>query len=251
MSLNQYETDLSVRHKAMNDALYQKLLANLNGPWKRIQADEFDEANKDFYENIFNREFLDHLSKITGDYYPDWGINHQGNLIGGRNKDTGLYVPVGIRWTISFDDWRSGKAKGAASKKVRTIDKKIVRPQIVVTMRPLATYLDFKKKYSKSKNPSKYSAEERPLDEKRCRRDPRFKEVQIIPLYVYIQRYPKDASLIEGESNYEERRFNVMPSEKSCHHKEIMPRTQEQRNADEELSRKLIELGNQIAKDWK
>ena len=72
--------------------------------WPRLEAAKAARpCDEYFYTAILTDERLDQLSKITGRVYPHWG-DQVGNYYIGKDSH-GTYVPVGMRWTESYEEW--------------------------------------------------------------------------------------------------------------------------------------------------
>lgn len=253
--LNRNEINLTTIDRRLDALIYDKLRYNLKR-WKRVEGSSstkenqqfYSEANRHFYEEIFDQEVRKFLGEITGDYYPDWGTEQDNNLVGGYNKGTGTYVPVGLRWAEQFTDWQEGRSKGLTVKKIRMLDKQVVRPQIVVTMRPLDIYLDFKKRYDKAgPNPKENGKHPLGLVESKCKADPRWDKVEIIPFYVYLPTYQGT----DQKKLSQRRDFNLRPNKDSRHQEEAMSSEHIDTALEHQIADDLLLLGREIASKWR
>ena len=94
------------KNSSLSKKIFDALKTNLNGPFKRIEADE--NGSMDIYKNILTRSVLDELSDLNGHEYLNWGSiieNSDGNeeVVGGTYK--GKVIQIGLRWAVSDKDW--------------------------------------------------------------------------------------------------------------------------------------------------
>lgn len=235
--LKDNETDLT-QFPELYNKIKNALDKNLN-KWKRVDGSVYDLANKDFYENIFSTEIMAELSQITGDYYPEWGSQQpwgkeETMLMGGKNGKK--YVPVGLRFVENFEAWKTGPAKQAAAKRVRTNHGGIWRPQIVVTMSSTKLYKHFDTTCRARKDLG--------LLQNKCEKDPNWGNVELVPLYIFLPAEigTPPSSKIQPTG----RKANIFANEKSRYW------DQNANNFDTEnaLTENLEKIYRQVAQKW-
>jgi hypothetical protein len=260
-------TSSNVRQKVW-DALWH----NLNVQFKRIEADT--KGSHDVYENILSRPVLDALQNETRHIFKDWGtvikntvIDEDGvetkirEVIGGSYN--GRVIPVGLRWTRSHADW-IGKNKDSQSKKVRLRDNRGkqendendaddgyvlvgVRPQIVVTARPVEIYDELFRPLKKGGLYLTRIGKAEHLDHKKIHPGvPIWNDFQIMPLRIYLPTFGK----ISANVRYGGGRYNVHPTDRSRHYFDSSDLSDEHRNifreSDDEKYQTLISIGREI-----
>jgi len=130
---------MSVIHDIMSDLHHNLNYRDGKHDWRRLEANpdrpNCVAADRHFYEQIFSPARLRALSEETGYTYPNWGDQVGATRVGVYPDDhktrPGQHLSVGLRWNWDTSSGNRGREKG------------LWRPQIVVTIRPLAIFNKF------------------------------------------------------------------------------------------------------------
>jgi hypothetical protein len=120
--------------------------------FKRVQGGaQYKQADDHFYQVVMPNHRIEEINKLTGANHPLWGtwIVRDNNVKEWYGCDKNHFAYVGLRFAQNMSDWLgkdAGPSRGgprvARPKPVRLKDSQsnIVRPQILVTIRPESTY---------------------------------------------------------------------------------------------------------------